>query len=206
MKRLVLILTMLVSSRSFALGDIDRGILFLANSYSMGTFIAQMEAQMNQIRADYEKKLAETKLALEQDRRTYLKGYWARSLESAIVHRAALDKEYQVLSQRAEQFVLVLNLSESLFQGVLTREALAAEIKRLNEFAPSIQKDWDELVKAVSMEGNTNALSSAELEQILLQAIELRTQSDELLLAIEESITLTDAEIADFKEKIEALK
>ncbi|MNL76592.1 hypothetical protein D3C87_2025820 [compost metagenome] len=62
------------------------------------------------------------------------------------------------------------------------------------------------MVKAVSVEGNTDNLSAAELEQILVQAIGLRSQSGDLLSAIEESITLADAEIADFKEKIEALK
>lgn len=206
MKRLTLILSLLFCSRCFALGDIERGVLFVANSYSMGTFIARMEAQMNQIKADYDKKLAESRLSLEQDRQKYLKAYWGRALEAATVHREFLLREARTLRERSGQFGLVLELSRSLFRGVLTKESLVVEIKKLSEVSNTIQADWDELLQSVTDQKQIGNISSVQAEELLLQAIQLQTHASDLQEQVEEAVSAVDAEIEDLKLKMETIK
>lgn len=206
MKRMTLILSLLFCSRCFALGDIERGVLFVANSYSMGTFIARMEAQMNQIKADYDKKLAESRLSLEQDRQKYLKAYWARALEAATVHREFLLREARTLRERSGQFGLVLELSRSLFRGVLTKESLVVEIKKLSEVSNTIQADWDELLQSVTDQKQIENISSVQAEELFLQAIQLQTHASDLQEQVEEAVSAVDAEIEDLKLKMETIK
>lgn len=206
MKKLIILCLFFVGSKSFAMVDVERGILFMANYSSLGTYIAQMEGEIAQIKLEYAKKLAETNLAFEQDRQAYLKLYLSRQQAMMKSHRDFLTNQLESLKKRTVQFEIVVQLSQELFRRLLDKESLLEEIQKLNALYPGIQDEWNTFIEAASPGKNQESLSSTDLEQILLQAVELNSQALALQTEIEDEITQADADLSRLEKKLEAMK
>ncbi|MGZ3774819.1 MAG: hypothetical protein ACXVCN_13930 [Bdellovibrio sp.] len=206
MKNSIYFLLIFYSSRCFALSDLDRGVMWYANTVSMGTYIASTENKIAEIKMQYAKKLAETQLAYEKDRQAYLKVILQQHQQEAKSRREFLVKELNSIKARNEQFNVTVKVAQDLFRGLLKKEALANEIEHLNSIYPGVQKDWDELMKTAVAKNKMESLSSEDFEVLLLQALDFQSQSSALQSDIEEQIAEVDTDIQSLSEKLKESK
>ncbi|QLY24815.1 hypothetical protein [Bdellovibrio sp. KM01] len=176
MKKLIFSLTLLISSRSLAMSDIDRAILFGANAASMGTFIAQMEGEIAMIKLNYEKKFAQFQLDMETNRRDLLKQTWQREIDLCRKQQVTYAELLQTAQLRSKSYDEVVKIVEDLYKGLLKKELIVSEIAKLNEEFPVAGKDLEEILN--SYQGTDIAsLSSGQYEQVLLLALNIRARS-----------------------------
>ncbi|QDK46622.1 hypothetical protein DOM22_16400 [Bdellovibrio sp. ZAP7] len=173
---LIFPLTLLISSRSLAMSDIDRAILFGANAASMGTFIAQMEGEIAMIKLDYEKRFAQFESDLETNRRDLLKQTWQREIDLYRKQQVTYTDLLQKAQLRSKSYDEVVKIVEGLYKGLLKKELIVSEIAKLNEEFPVAGKDLEEILN--SHQGTDIAsLSSDQFEQVLLLALNIRARS-----------------------------
>lgn len=188
---------LLLSSPGYALSDLDRGILYGANAASMGTYIAQMEGEIERIKLNYEKQAAEFKLKLEQDNQVYLKEMLNDELELLLMQKNTYEQLCLTLHKRNEGFDKVVSLSSQLYKGLITQESLIAELKKLNDSFPGIEKDWIDLLESSVGDNGSKDLSADKYESVLMSAIRIFSESTSLEKELNDQISYLTAKAAN---------
>ncbi|MFM6927351.1 MAG: hypothetical protein ACKOX6_02760 [Bdellovibrio sp.] len=204
MKKL-LFAVLLFSSSSYAMSDIERGILFGANAASMGTFIAQMEGEIARIKLNYEKQTAEFKLKLEQDNQAYLKEMLNSEIDYLLKQKNTYEKLCLTLHQRNKAFDQIVSLSSALYKGLIKQEEVIAELKSLNDSFPGIEKEWVDLLANSVGNDRSKELSPEQYEPILMKAIRLYSESTSLEKELKDQIAYLMIKIASVEVHIKEL-
>ncbi|MFM6928774.1 MAG: hypothetical protein ACKOX6_09925 [Bdellovibrio sp.] len=202
MKQFIVLSITLLSLNTFAISDLDRGILFAANAASMGTFIAQMEGEINQLKLNYEKKAAEFKLQLESDYQQNLRA-------SLIVHLNMLKEQKQKLqpiltqmNDRSATFAKVSTLAGDLYQGLLRKEALLSELQKLSEVDPQVKDNWFTLINEVAGSGDQEMSDSEKYEKAFMVSLKLQAQSEGVRQSLQNQIDSLDSKIGSIEERL----
>jgi hypothetical protein len=195
MKSLALTLVFFISSQVWAISDFDRAVLFGANLYSMGTYIAQMEGEIARIKLSYEMKTAEFQKKLELDYQAYLKDTLIAELEYLKNQKAKYSEIYSSLQKRNAGFNEIIDLTQSVFKGLLTKEALLNELQRLNEVYPGIEFGTADLEN----------LPSAHYETVVSNAIRLFANSKGLESEVSDQISLIELRISGAELQLKGL-
>lgn len=192
MKNIFFTLVFLVTPPTFAISDFDRAVLFGANAYSMGTFIAQMEGEIARIKLNYEKKTAEFQQNLEKDYQAYLKECLRTEIEYLKNQHAEYTRLYSSLQVRNLGFSKIVDIATAAYKGLLSKESLLDELQRLNEDYPDAE--WTEILRKAD-----------SFELVLSQAIRLYADSKAVEGDIEEQISFAIARITNAERQLKDL-
>lgn len=196
---------LLLSSSSYAMGDIERGILFGANAASMGTFIAQMEGEIERIKLNYEKQTAEFKLKLEQDNQAYLKEMLNSEIDYLLEQKSTYEQLCLTLHQRNKAFDQIVSLSSALYKGLIKQEEVIAELKSLNDSFPGIEKEWVDLLANSVGNNGSKELSPEQYEPVLMKAIRLYSESTSLEKELKDQIAYLMTKVASVEVHLKEL-
>lgn len=206
MKTFVLtLLLLLTSNQAMALSDFDRLVLFASNGVSMGTYIAQMEGEIARIKLNYEKKFAELQKTMEVDYQAYLK----KSLTSELTYLNSQKKEYTSLlasvKKRNEGFSQFIELSKTIYQGRIKKEALLEQLKQLNQVYPDASKDWIELMQKSLEQADGENISAAQYEQIYSRSLFVQSEATAMEKELINQIDFLDLQIQRTDTELKAL-
>lgn len=188
-----------------ALSDFDRLVLFASNGVSMGTYIAQMEGEIARIKLNYEKKFAELQKTMEVDYQAYLK----KSLTSELTYLNSQKKEYTSLlasvKKRNEGFSQFIELSKTIYQGRIKKEALLEQLKQLNQVYPDASKDWIELMQKSLEQADGENISAAQYEQIYSRSLFVQSEATAMEKELINQIDFLDLQIQRTDTELKAL-
>jgi hypothetical protein len=205
MKSLVLTLLFFVTTPAWAMSDFDRAVLFGANLYSMGTYIARMEGEIARIKLDYEKQTAEFQQNLEKDYQVYLKETLNSELEYLKSQKAEYTQLSMSLKMRNRGFGKIIELANSVYKGLLSKESLLVELRKLNEAYPGAEADWMDLMLKSFGTADVENISAARYEGVLRNAIRLYAGSKALESDLNEQIAFTDLRISSTESQLKDL-
>jgi hypothetical protein len=205
MKSLFLTLVFFLNTQAWAISDFDRAILFGANAVSMGTYIAQMEGEIAKIKLNYEKKAAEFQRSLETDYQAYLKETLKSELEYLKNQKAEYSKLYLSLQNRNAGFNKIVDLANAIYKGLLTRDSILVELKRLNEAYPGAESEWLDLLQKSFGSADSENLMAAQYEVVRTNATRLYADSKGLEIVLEDQISLMDLRISNTAKQLKDL-
>lgn len=202
MKQLILISMTFYSLSSFAMSDFERGILFASNAASMGTFIAQMEGEINQLKLNYEKKAAEFKMELETEYQQNLKTSLVAHLNMLKVQKQNYEDILTQVNNRVTTFDKVVTLAGDLYQGLIKKEALLGELQKISETDAQVKDLWFALISEVMESGDQGMSDSKKYEQAFMLSLKLQAQSEGVRDSLQNQIDSLDSKIGTIEERL----
>ncbi|WP_432490510.1 hypothetical protein, partial [Flavonifractor plautii] len=81
------------------------------------------------------------------------------------------------VKKRNEGFSQFIELSKTIYQGRIKKEALLEQLKQLNQVYPDASKDWIELMQKSLEQADGENISAAQYEQIYSRSLFVQSEA-----------------------------
>lgn len=205
MKKFVGVFIALCGVKAFALGDIEKGILFGANAASMGTFLPSMEAEIGKIKLEHQKKSAELQLQFEKDQRASLVKILAEEIENFKKLEKQMVASLNLLASEGQAFSDILNLVEGLYTSKISLQTFMTELADRADTLKAIDPNWvNSTIERLASTKDTGA-SQDEIRATLYEVLEQKGAFDILLDKADNEITSIRRDIKTLETRMEGL-
>nr|BFD59798.1 hypothetical protein CKG001_19050 [Bdellovibrio sp. CKG001] len=193
------------TNMAHAMGDLERGILFYSNAYSFGTMLPDIEGRIAVKKLEYEKKKVEFKQQLEKNRQKLRRQFLYTEKTRQQEFRSFLVEQQQLVQNKNASFHETVTLVQELFQGIVSKEELAAEIEIRRTQDPDFAADWEALLKDAQIHISTEQLSIEATEHLLFTALDLQSTLEAMIRNIQLQIETVDLDLQLLEQKLGTL-
>ncbi|UXR63382.1 hypothetical protein EZJ49_09875 [Bdellovibrio bacteriovorus] len=199
------LLIVFFTNMAHAMGDLERGVLFFSNAYSFGTMLPDIEGRIAVKKLEYEKKKAEFKQQLEKNRQELHRQFLQTEKSRQQQFRAFLVEQQQLVQNKNTSFNLTVTLAQDLFQNVVSKENLAAEIEIRGSEDPGFAATWEALFKDAQIVTSPDQLTIEETEHLLFTALDLQSTLEAMAVNIQLQIETVDLDLQLLEQKLGTL-
>lgn len=206
MKFLSFTVVILSSVTSFATSDLERGLIFIGNSASGGTYLASLESQKAKIMLDYKKQSAEMKVFAEAQHHDELR----KIINSQILQLELQMRELSMSLNRAKETQFNLGLINELlgevYNSKLTFDQLRLQLEERGSVMRSLNNEWQDLLSDRIASYDGSAMTASELNGILLAAMDREAENSYSVQRLVTKIKAVQDQIDAFKSRLGELQ